>query len=277
MTFRTFNPAGDTLANLVSAIFSGSSGVTFVNGSASGRSGAPAGETSTISYYNGSLAALGIGAGLLVTNGDPTPPLTNTIDGLSAELTDDTSDADLLATITTAFRGSIPLDGVRDVAHLQFQVDVTDPALAGIALDVVFGSEEYREYVDEYPDIAGVYVNGVNYAVFDNSPLEPLAVLSSTLDKFLDNPPTALPIEYDGITRKLQLTAPVQQGVNTIKIAIADTGWYDYDSGLFVANLHGVSYSGFGLAQTVAVSGTSVVTDASGSHVYTGNDQANRI
>ncbi len=277
MAFRTFNPAGDTLANLISAFFTSSSGITVVDGSAFGRFGVPPNEPSTVSYYNGSQTALNIGAGLLFTNGDPTPPETNTIDGLSVELTDDTSDADLLATITTAYRGTSPLDGVRDVTNLQFQVNVTDPALAGISLDLVFGSEEYSEYVDEYPDIAGVYVNGVNYAVFNNSAQEPLGVLSATLDKFLDNPPTALPIEYDGVTRKLQLTAPVQPGVNTIKIAIADTGWYDYDSGLFVSNMHGVPYAGFGLAQNVAVTGTGVVTDTSGSHIYTGNEQANRV
>jgi hypothetical protein len=277
MAFRTFDPASDTLASLVSSFFSGASGVTVVDGSVTARYAVTSEEPSTMSYYTPVSTALNIGAGLLLTNGDPTPPETNTIDGLTVEHNDETSDADLLGTITTAYHGEIPLDGVRDVTYLQFQVNVTDPALAGISLDLVFGSEEYTEYVDEYPDIAGVYVNGANYAVFDNSDQKPLAVLGATLDKFLDNPPTALPIEYDGVTRMLQLTAPVQMGVNTIKIAIADTGWFDYDSGLIVSNMQGVQYGGFGLAERVAVSGTQNVTDAAGSQVYVGDAQANRI
>jgi hypothetical protein len=276
MAFRTFNPASDSLASLVSSFFAGSSGVTLVEGSVTARYAATQSEPSTMSFYTGS-PVLNIGAGLLLTNGDPTPPETNTMDGLTVEHNDQTSDADLLGTITTAYHGTIPLDGVRDVTYLQFQVNVTDPALAGLSVDLVFGSEEYTEYVDEYPDIAGVYVNGVNYALFDNSDQKPLAVLGATMDKFLDNPPTALPIEYDGVTRKMQLTAPVQMGVNTIKLAIADTGWFDYDSGLIVANMQGVQYRGFGLAERIAVSGTEAVTDAAGSQVYLGDAQANRI
>ncbi|HSH91551.1 MAG TPA: choice-of-anchor L domain-containing protein [Ramlibacter sp.] len=294
MAFVTYNPSTNTLASLVTSIFTGSAGATLVDGSVSAKAPVPPGETSTISYYDGALSALGIGPGLLLTSGDPTPPELNThpVDefgyGVLIMETAD-SDADLLNSITIAYDGTDNLgpDGVYDVTWLQFQVNITDPALVGVRLDVVFGTDEYPELNGNFPDIAGVYVNGTNYALFNNDVLHPLARVNRNLDPshtvgpidgfFRDNTTALLPIEYDGVTNAVQVTAPVHLGINTIKIAVADTGAADFDAGLFVSNMQAASYSGFGIAQRVQVNGTAQVIDSTGSQVYLGDAADNQV
>ena len=286
MAFVTYNPSANTLSSLVSAIFTPSTGATLVNGSVSTKVGVPPGETSTISYYDGALTALGIGPGLLLTSGDPTPPELNThpVDefgyGVIIMPTVD-SDADLLNSITIAYDGADGLgpDGVYDVTWLQFQVNITDPALVGVRLDVVFGTEEYPELDGNFPDIAGVYVNGTNYALFNNDVLHPLARLNRNIADgfFRDNRTALLPIEYDGVTNAVQVTAPVHLGINTIKIGVADTGVADFDSALFVSNMQAANYSGFGIAQRVQVNGTAQVSDIAGSQVYLGDAADNQV
>ncbi|MEO0970585.1 MAG: DUF4114 domain-containing protein [Cyanobacteria bacterium J06639_18] len=54
---------------------------------------------------------------------------------------------------------------------------------------------------------------------------------------FTNNSDSSLPIEYDGVSDVLTIFAPVEQGKNTIKFGIADTGDQIYDSGLFISNL----------------------------------------
>lgn len=54
----------------------------------------------------------------------------------------------------------------------------------------------------------------------------------------------------------LSIVAPVTAGVNTMKIAIADTGDQILDSGIFVGNVQAVNFSGAGLAlQTTGTNG----------------------
>jgi hypothetical protein len=156
---------------------------------------------------------------------------------------------------------------------------VTDPAATGLRFDVVFGSDEYPEFSNtSFVDVAGVYVNGVDYALFNGNAKQPLSVIDDNLTagNFRDNQAGTLPIEYDGVSGRLQVTAPLHAGANTIKIAIADTGDSIYDSGIFVSGLQAVNYAGYGLAQQVAVSGTAPVTDTTENQVYQG-DSGNNV
>lgn len=287
MTFVAYDPAVHGSNSLVSAIFAGSSGVTLVPGSAlvsygTGQDEAGVNETS-LSFYDGSIASLNIGAGLLLTSGDATPPATNGDSGYSVTLEGDAgADAQLQATVNAAFPGA---GDVQDVTTLEFQIQVTDPAATGLRFDVVFASDEYPEYKDSsFVDVAGVYVNGVNYALFNGSADKPLSVVKANIDagNFRNNDASEgasenLPIEYDGVTIRLQVTAPLQQGTNTIKIAIGDTGDEILDSGIFVSGLQAVNYAGYGLAQQVSVSGGSTVTDTAANQVYQGDGQNNVV
>lgn len=276
MAFTTYDPDSHTLASLIAAIFAPPAGVTVQNITV--HTGAPSGEASTISFYNGSITGLNIGAGLLLTSGDPTPAEANNSGsyGQDAGSDVDVADSDLQNTVNTAFPEGAPHD-TRDVTWLQFQVNVTDPNVRGLRFEVVFGSDEYPEYSDsDFVDVAGVYVNGHNYALFNNNPGHPLSVLDDNAAYFRDNQSDAIAIEYDGVSVKLTVTAQLDQGLNTVKIAIADTGDSIYDSGIFISGMQAVDYAGFGLSEQVNV-GAGTTNDTPFNQTYMGGSGANTL
>jgi VCBS repeat-containing protein len=216
--------------------------------------------TSSAMFYDGSLAPLGIGAGLLITSGTM-PSLSNTL-GSFGQDNGMAGSAALDAVVNTVF-STVSYDATT----ISFDFTVTDPTVTGVKFNAVFGTDEYPEWVDQYVDIAVVLVNGTNVALFNNDPGAPLSVIGSNLaaSYFIDNtanldPATAtampgvastLPIEYDGVSHLLAISAPVHLGVNTITIAIADTGDHVYDSGLFISGLTGTSVPGGGVSLPV--------------------------
>ena len=202
-----------------------------------------------VSLYDGSLAPLGIGAGLLLTTGR-TPGLVNSVGWFGQDNTASSGfangDADVDAVVNRVFHTKS-----YDATSLSFDFRVTDPAAVSISFDLVFGSDEYPEWVDQFVDGAIVLVNGVNVALFDCNPSRPLSVVSANLAAgyFQSNAGSPLPIEYDGVSRVLRIVAPILGGgaLNTIKIAIADTGDHIYDSGLFLSGLRAGTTPGTGL------------------------------
>ena len=170
-----------------------------------------------------------------------------------------------------------------DATTLSFAFSVTDPKATSISFDLVFGSDEYPEWVDAFVDSAVVIVNGVNYALFNHDPNAPLSVISSNLAAgyFQDNNGTnLLPIEYDGVSHTLKIVAPILAGqTNTIKIGIADTGDHILDSGIFIANLTAGTTPGSGVVDTGTggTSGDDTCTGSSKSELFdlqAGNDIA---
>jgi hypothetical protein len=271
--FTTYSSATHALSTLTSALLSTASGIqvdaaSIVLRYGSGISYSSSTTASSLSFYDGSLTDLGIGAGLLLTSGTGDPATSNTSGSYTTDLDPSETDTDLSATVHTAFPSA---GAVEDATVLQFQFTVSDPTLQSVQFDLVFGSDEYPEWSDSsYVDVAGVYVNGVNYALFNNSANQPLSILDTNLaaGSFRNNTtittengialatPTVLPIEYDGVSNKLTIVAPVTAGTNTIKIAVADTGDQNYDSGLFISSLHAVGYTGNGLAlETIGTDG----------------------
>jgi len=188
------------------------------------------------SFYDGSLTELGIGAGILLTSGDGTPPSENTMQSFSKEQQGN-SDQQLQDVADSAFAGN---GGVLDVNSLEFSFNISNPHIESISFDLLFGSDEFEEFSNtSYVDIAAVFVNDHNVALFNNDTHQPLSIIDTNLElgNFRDNRDNTLPIEYDGISSILTIVAPVHQGENTIRFAVADTGDTIYDSGLFVANL----------------------------------------
>ena len=191
----------------------------------------------TVALYDGSLTALGIGAGLLLTSGRiPGVTQTSSSFGQGNWPTSGYQNGDPLidAVVNQVFHTRS-----YDATMLSFEFTVTDPTATSISFDLVFGSEEYPEWVDLFVDCAVVLVNGANYALFDHSARAPLSVISSNLAAgyFQNNANGALPIEYDGVSRVLRIIAPVQAGVNRIQIGIADTGDHILDSGLLISGM----------------------------------------
>jgi hypothetical protein len=202
-----------------------------------------------VNFYDGSISSLGIGAGLLLTSGT-IPGTSNTSSGFGTDNSGFTGygngDADIDAVVNSVFQTQS-----YDATTLGFAFSVTDPKATSISFDLVFGSDEYPEWVDAFVDSAVVMVNGVNYALFNHDPNAPLSVISSNLAAgyFQDNNGNQLlPIEYDGVSHVLKIVAPIIAGqINTIKIGIADTGDHILDSGIFIANLTAGTTPGSGV------------------------------
>ena len=100
MTFTVYDPANNSLTQVVNSILAPNSGVVVVPNSIRLKYGSGYGETSTklqssVSFYDGSIAALGIGPGLLLTSGDGNPALSNTSSGYSLVLMPSETDASL--------------------------------------------------------------------------------------------------------------------------------------------------------------------------------------
>ncbi len=237
--------AGLSPEQLAAALVDPNGGVAVEAGSVQVRASA----ASAMSLYDGSLAPLGIGAGLLITSG--TAPGTSNTVGWFGQSNAGTSgwqngDADINAVVNTVFHTTS-----YDASALSFAFRITDPTATSISFDLVFGSDEYPEWVDLFVDTAIVMVNGVNHALFERNPNRPLTVISPNLAAgyFQNNAGNALPIEYDGVSRVLRIVAPILGGgaLNTIKIAVADTGDHIYDSGLFISGLRAGTTPGQGL------------------------------
>ncbi len=230
-----------------------------------------------VNFYDGSLN-LGIGSGLLLTSGYAPGTVNNSSsDGQdnSAFTGFNNGDADIDAVVNTVFQTQS-----YDATALSFDFTVADPTATSVSFDVVFGSEEYPEWVDAFVDSAVVIVNGVNYALFNHDPNAPLSVISSNLAAgyFQDNANQQLSIQYDGVSQVLKIVAPINGGgVNHIKIGIADTGDHVLDSGIFIANLTAGNIPGSGVVYQpgTGTSGDDQLTGSSKSEyfaAYEGND-----
>lgn len=227
---------------------------------------------SSVSFYDGSITGLGLGSGVLLTSGDGVPPANNSTGGYSASF-DTTSGPDTLrpalqSVVNTAFSGA---GEIKDYSALSFQLRVSDPSIKGVRFNVVYASEEFPEYTNsEFVDVAAVFVNGVNYALYNGSASTPLSVVGANeaAGNVRDNTGnTVAAIEYDGLYNLLSVVAPVSQGLNTISIGVADTGDQILDSGLFVSGIQATAFGGFGLANVVLPT-TSSSQDAVGNQLY---------
>ncbi|MEB3334412.1 MAG: choice-of-anchor L domain-containing protein [Cyanobacteriota bacterium] len=244
--FTVFDPLTGSLASLVNALLATNSGIVVDSGSI----GLRLSGVGAVSQYDPVVGApLGIGAGLLLTSGT-TPGTSNTSTWYGSDNSGSSGflngDADIDAVVNTVFQTMS-----YDATTLAFSFTVTDPKATSVSFDLVFGSDEYPEWVDAFVDCGVVIVDGVNYALFNNDPLHPLSVISPNLSAgyFQDNAGNVIPIEYDGVSGRLRIVAPLKAGQtsHTIKIGIADTGDHILDSGLFIANLSAGTDPGSGV------------------------------
>ncbi|MEZ0083758.1 Ig-like domain-containing protein [Bradyrhizobium japonicum] len=239
--------AGETsvaVTDAVQAILSGNSGITVTSASYTGATAALASLPSVNLGMLGS-ESLTLGPSLLLSSGNATIGSTSTSPGFTGN---------------NGMPGYAPLESVltaagfsaltNDAAVLTITFTVTDPTATTISLDALFGSEEFPEFINSFVDIAGVFVDGQDYAFFDtNNPSTPLSVLSQNVSGgyFLNNStaaaagvsPTPLTTEYDGVSHKLTISGALDptRTEHTLTIAVADTGDFVLDSGIFISNL----------------------------------------
>ena len=190
--------------------------------------------------------------GVLFTNGNGVPPLSNTASGFGDAQNPDVTDADLTKLVGKT---------THDTTALEFDFTVA-AGVQSLGFEFMFMSDEFPEFADSaFVDAAAIYVDGVNYAYYNNDPNKFLSVKSnliSGVSLFFDNKASTLPIEYDGVTRPAGVLAPLNTSLAThhLRIAIADTGDQALDSAILVADL-------FGSDQVIPVGSAGIVPLAS--------------
>lgn len=189
--------------------------------------------------------------GVLLTSGVGTPPTENTLSNFSG-LASGLGEGSLDAVLASVFGAAAQTTS--DATALSFDFTV-DAGINAVSLDFIFATDEFPD--QGVTDIAGIFVDGVNYAGFpDGTPLMFRQGTPSAAN-FIDNNQTfdgepgstsPMPIEYDGVSRPLSFVGLLDPGrsVHSIKIAISDTSDTVFDSGLFVANVRGITISGGG-------------------------------
>jgi hypothetical protein len=229
-----------TAAEMVATLVAGSTGITVVAGSevytgAPTASGTFTGGTCILPFNTGIVLTTGSAVGAIGPNDDPAFGVINGTPG----------DAQL-----STLSGQLTFDA----ATLEFRFIPTAPT---ISFQYVFGSEEYNEFVgSEFNDVFAFFLNGVNIALIPGTttPITINTVNCSLNSQFYtDNgggPGVSaelgpcgdanLDTQYDGLVgagaSMLFAIGNVNPGVeNTIKLAIADAGDEDWDSGVFLA------------------------------------------
>jgi hypothetical protein len=132
----------------------------------------------------------------------------------------------------------------RDENSVQFELDAPND-VQGLTLEFVYASEEFPEWSGtQFADGFVFMVNDVNYAKLPDG--RPVSLLRqednihflTNGDSFAPGIPAVADVEYDGLTRVLQLTAPLVAGNrNSITIAVGDTGDEIYDSAAFLSRI----------------------------------------
>ncbi len=215
-----------TPESLANSLLSAGSGITITNviyTGANGATGAFSGGSGIIGIASGVVLTSGSVDNVVGPNNDPGASTSNGVAG----------DADLDGLIG---------NGTNDASVLTITFI---PTGSQIQFSYVFGSEEYNEYIGEFNDPFGFFVNGVNRALVPgtSTPVtvnnincgNPYVGSGPNCNLFVNNTGT-YDTQLDGFTQVLSFTANVNPGVpNTLKIAIGDALDFILDSAVFIA------------------------------------------
>jgi len=165
-----------------------------------------------------------------------------------------------------------------DAAVIRLRFDVPDK-VNGLVARFVYASDEFPEFsgtqfADGFAFARSESINGskhdINYAVLPNGNPVSLLDRSSNIhfmtngDAFDPNIPSVADLEFDGITRILELRAPVTAGAREdFTIVVADTGDGIYDSAVFLSALSFFNNPGFNFSI-----GTVAIEDNPASHDF---------
>jgi gliding motility-associated-like protein len=225
-------------------------------------------------FDKGNQAKLGINKGLLLTTGSSS--LVNGPNNRNNAGRRDDRPGDFDLDTLSKYQNQFIIDWPRSQDACVVELDVFSPG-DQLSFEYIFGSEEYPEFVgSDFNDIFAFLVSGPgivgdpnlknkknialvpgknqpvqinsvnnlnNYLFYRNN----IGKFTSTFgDSTFFNPINGQSIQYDGLTsdslgRKLSLTAQTKViPCNTyrLKLAIADRGDDDYDSGVFISDLN---------------------------------------
>jgi Ca2+-binding RTX toxin-like protein len=183
------------------------------------------------------------GQGIVLSTGNAITP-SNNITTQKASNNMETAGSYLLADILKSTFS--PTTQSKDAASLELTFEVTDPSAKYISMDVIFGSEEFPQYTNSFPDIAAIYIDDVNVAFLNNDPNAPLSALQKNVDSgyIIDNTSGELSTVYDGVIPSISFGGKLSRtttGLHTIKLVIADTNDHVLDSAIYVSNIKAVA------------------------------------
>jgi PEP-CTERM motif len=220
-------PTSNT-TDIVAALTAGNSGLNILNITVDGNTTNGAGSTGT---YTNASGTYGIGPGMVISSGNVSDygdgPNTTGSKTTSYGTTPTPAEQSLLDLIS----GSATYFDVTTVT-VQFSLDA---GFDSVFFNVVFGSDEYPEFVNStFIDAFGLFVNGTNVAFAGGQPINvnhpSFTGLGGTeLDGVIA--PGGNPVMTFGTL----LANP--QGVNTLTFIIADRGDPNYDSTAYISAL----------------------------------------
>jgi VCBS repeat-containing protein len=276
----TVTPIATSVVDAVLKLLPTDSGIIVTGATYTGASAALA-SLSSVNLGTVGNEALTLGPSLLLSSGNTTIVSTNSSSSFTGE-----NGTDGYAPLETVLAAAGKTALTHDAAILSITFTVSDPAATTISLDALFGSEEFPVYINNFVDIAGVFVDGKDYAFFNiDDPTTPLSVLQTNVSGgyFLNNSsvtaagvaPTPLSTEYNGVSHKLTISGALDptKTEHTIIIAVADTGDSVLDTGIFVSNLK-VGTGGVGINLAPIAVDDAISVDAEGPLVI-GNLLAN--
>jgi hypothetical protein len=219
----TFTASTDAAAMVNSML--GPSGIAVVPGSESYTGGATASG-----FFSGGNGILGFNSGIVLTC------------GLGSNIIGPNNSTG--ASYSWGLPGYAPLmtlngnQTTNDAAVLSFSFV---PTAGVVSFRFVFGSEEYNEFVYQFNDVFGFFLNGTNIALIPgtNAPIT-INTVNNDLNTayYTDNTDGHLNTQLDGlvgVSQALYATGPVNPNeVNTIVLAIADTLDTALDSAVFI-------------------------------------------
>jgi hypothetical protein len=228
-------PTTDAAA-LVATVLAPSSGITVIGGSEAIVIGSDV-QQGTYTDFNlspssGSGPSFNLPNGVVLTSGTANFPLTNTVNNFSVN--SGTSFYQPLRDL--AATGGLS-QSQSNANALSFDFTVDDPELNSISVKFLFATDEFP--TQSVTDIMGIFVNGKNYAFFDNGDLVSNQS-GDPNDFFTENPVGAglYDIEWNGLTKVFTMVGLINPGeVNNITFAISDTSDTIFDSAVFFGGM----------------------------------------
>lgn len=130
-----------------------------------------------------------------------------------------------------------------DENSITFDLEVP-VGVVGVRAEFVYASEEFPEWSGtSFADGFAFIVDDKNYAILPDG--RPVSLLRqednihfmTNGDSFDASVPSVADLEYDGVTRVLELIAPLrEERIETLTIVVADTGDEIYDSAVFLSS-----------------------------------------
>lgn len=212
----------------------------------------PAGITSFSVAFTGAPAGAGTFTGFpVLPNNSPVPSDGIVLSSGSAAQAGGTSNTQAGLTTTLGSGGDATLTAMLGGGNQTFDATgltisfISDSTISGVSFQLLFASEEFPEFVGDFNDAFGAFLDGQNIS-FDNNGA-PVTVNNNYFE--LDNDPwnpndpdsigktqVSLPFEFDGLTPLLVTSKKLDPGAHTLKFVVADTRDSILDSAIFLSN-----------------------------------------